>query len=50
MHLDCVKYTAEWRLGGVSYANKYVFRGVRYTGETIAKQMKPATALKRSVA
>jgi len=47
--LGRVKYTSEWRLGGVSYTAGYVFRSVRYTGETIATQMKPATALKGTI-
>ena len=33
----------------IPYTPEYVFRGVRYTGETIAKQMKPATALKGTI-
>ena len=28
---------------------EYVFRSVRYTGDSIAKQMKPATALKGKI-
>ena len=42
-------YTAEWQLDDVSYTAEYVFRGVRNTGETIAKQIKPATALKGTI-
>jgi hypothetical protein len=37
------------RLGGGSYTAGYIFPGVRYIGETIARQMKAATALKGTI-
>jgi len=41
-----LRYTAEWRLPGVSYTTKLPFGSVRYTVEAIDKQMNATTALK----
>ena len=40
---------AKCRLGGVSYTAEWQLGSVRYTGEAIAKQMKSATALNRTI-